>query len=200
TVFRSIDSFRGDAKLGTWIYRVATNHCRNRLKYLGRRARHRRTPFDDEAERLDDGGGTSAHIPRPDAVVEGRQTEALVQRALLMLTDEQRTLVVLRDVEGMRYDEIMAITGLPEGTVKSKLHRARLALSAALRTKEGRRCCIRTKQETASATPSKRSCHPRNEQPSRGPSRRTPRWPRSTATSARPSPARGRCGAWRCTP
>lgn len=138
TVFRSIDGFRGESKLSTWIYRVAANHCSNRIKYHRRRARDRRMPFDDAAEKIGE-GGLSAHIPGPEAVVEGRQTEALVQRALLTLSDEHRTLVVLRDVEGMRYDEIMIITGLAEGTLKSKLHRARLALAKALRSKEGGR-------------------------------------------------------------
>ena len=55
TVFKSIDSFRGDSKLSTWLYRIATNHCKNRIKYLDRRARGKKTELDDlsEAERLE---------------------------------------------------------------------------------------------------------------------------------------------------
>ncbi len=135
TVFKSIGTFRGDSKLSTWIYRVATNHCRNRIKYLGRRARHQRQPYEDDGPRDDLSGsslGTSAHIPGPDAVIEGRQTERLVQAALLSLSEEHRALVILRDVEGLTYEEIQRITSLPEGTVKSKLHRARVALAQSL--------------------------------------------------------------------
>jgi RNA polymerase sigma-70 factor (ECF subfamily) len=142
TVFKSIDTFRGDSKLSTWMYRVATNHCRNRIKYLGRRARHRRQPYEDDGPRGDHSGGglgTSAHIPGPEAVVEGRQTERLVQAALLSLSEEHRALVVLRDVEGLSYEEIQRITALPEGTVKSKLHRARVALAQSLAALRGGR-------------------------------------------------------------
>lgn len=135
TVFKSIGSFRGDSKLSTWMYRVATNHCRNRIKYLGRRARNRKQPYEDGDARDEHSGsalGTSAHIPGPDAVAEGKQTERLVQAALLSLSAEHRELVVFRDVEGLSYEEIQRITALPEGTVKSKLHRARLALAQSL--------------------------------------------------------------------
>jgi RNA polymerase sigma-70 factor (ECF subfamily) len=60
--------------------------------------------------------------------MEARQTEGLLQAGLLSLDEEQRELIVLREVEHLSYDEIMAITGLPEGTVKSRLHRARATL------------------------------------------------------------------------
>ena len=131
TVFKSIDSFRGDSKLSTWLYRVATNHCKNRIKYLGRRAKGGRSELTDLTERdaIESASmTTSALLPRPDEVVEGFQTEHIVQRALQTLDEDQRALVVLRDIENMTYEEIRDVTGLPEGTVKSRLHRARLAL------------------------------------------------------------------------
>jgi len=59
-----------------------------------------------------------------------RQTEVIIKQAIAELPDDQRELVVLRDIENMTYDEIQDVTGLPEGTVKSRLHRARLALHA----------------------------------------------------------------------
>lgn len=135
TVFKSIGSFRGDSKLSTWMYRVATNHCRNRVKYLGRRARNRKQSYEDGMQRGESAGqalGTSAHIPGPEAEIEGKQMEKLVQAALLSLSSEHRELVVFRDVEGLSYEEIQRITALPEGTVKSKLHRARVALAHSL--------------------------------------------------------------------
>lgn len=131
TVFKSIDSFRGDSKLSTWIYRVATNHCKNRIKYLGRRARGQKQEFNELSEKDSVESGTmqtSATIDRPDQAVEGMETESIVQRALAKLDEEHRTLVVMRDIEGLSYEEIQSVTGLAEGTVKSRLHRARLQL------------------------------------------------------------------------
>ena len=131
TVFKSIDGFRGDSKLSTWLYRVATNHCKNRIKYLNRRARGQKKELDEIADRdaIESGTmSTSAQVHRPDDMATAKQTESIVQRALGELPDDQRELVVLRDIENMTYEEIQDVTGLPEGTVKSRLHRARLAL------------------------------------------------------------------------
>lgn len=133
TVFKSIDSFRGDAKLGTWLYRVAVNHCKNRLKYLDRRRVKGHDVLDDMAERgLADGGPVMSRVDRPDHAAEGTQLESVIQRALGALDPDHRALIVLRDLEGLAYEEIMTVTGLPEGTVKSRLHRARAALREAI--------------------------------------------------------------------
>jgi RNA polymerase sigma-70 factor (ECF subfamily) len=134
TVFKSIESFRGDSKLSTWIYRIAVNHCKNRHKYLARRMYHARAPLDAVAEHNAagrDGGPTlplQAHISEPDKLLEGLQLEEAIQREIAALDEEQRALIVLRDVQGLSYQEIAAITALPEGTVKSRLHRARMTL------------------------------------------------------------------------
>lgn len=129
TVFKSIDGFRGDSRLSTWLYRVTINHCKNRLKYLGRRGRGAQREFDDDRAHAGP-SGTVARIAGPEAQLQGREAERIVQRALAELPDEQRELVVLRDIESLSYEEIREITGLVEGTVKSRLHRARLALHA----------------------------------------------------------------------
>jgi len=131
TVFKSIGTFRGDSKLSTWLYRVAANHAKNRLKYLSRRARGRKQQFDEVGDRdaiESSSMSTSAPIPGPEAVMQGRQMEDFVRHALSELPEEQRELVVLRDIENLTYDEIQQVTGLAAGTVKSRLHRARLAL------------------------------------------------------------------------
>lgn len=131
TVFKSIDGFRGDAKLSTWLYRVATNHTKNRIKYLERRARGRKKEFDEVREH---GALESATmnpvspVARPDQMVEALEQERIVQQALVALDEEHRELIVLRDIEHLSYEEIQAITGLAAGTVKSRLHRARHAL------------------------------------------------------------------------
>lgn len=130
TVFKSIDSFRGDSKFSTWLYRIAANHCKNRIKYLARRHDRDRTEYDERIRR-DGAPGTvtgPADVPRPDVALEGAERERLLQAAIAQLEEDHRLLIVLRDIEELSYDEICSITGLPEGTVKSRLHRARLAL------------------------------------------------------------------------
>ncbi len=131
TVFKSIDSFRGESKLSTWLYRISANHCKNRIKYLRRRAHKTTTELDAQAERaLQNTSGSTLGEGQagPAEVLEGAQLEQIVQRAIGKLEEEHRLLLVLRDVEEMSYEEIMQVTGLPEGTVKSRLHRARQAL------------------------------------------------------------------------
>jgi RNA polymerase sigma-70 factor (ECF subfamily) len=135
TIFKSIDGFRGDSKLSTWIYRVATNHCKNRIKHLDRRGRGKKREFDElsEHDALEaTASGASGQIARPDQQAEANQVEAIVRAAIAELDEDQRALVILRDVENLSYEEIQEITGLVEGTVKSRLHRARLALAKAV--------------------------------------------------------------------
>jgi RNA polymerase sigma-70 factor (ECF subfamily) len=130
TVFKSIDTFRGDSKLSTWLYRITANHCKNRIKYLARRHDRGKAELDERAEGGADGPSLAAPrpSPRPDLQLEGAEMERVLQEAIADLEEEQRILVILRDVEDLSYEEICAITELPEGTVKSRLHRARLAL------------------------------------------------------------------------
>jgi len=139
SIFKAIEGFRGDAQLSTWVYRVAANHCRNRIKYLARRRRQVTDGYDEHSDER----ALSAAALRtegPDQLMEARQTERLLQEGLLSLDEEQRELVVLREVEHLSYEEIMAITGLPEGTVKSRLHRARAGLREYIeRHERGRR-------------------------------------------------------------
>ena len=127
TVFKTIESFREEAKFSTWLYRVAVNHCKNRIKYLARRHDRDR----DELDETNEGRATAATdppMPRPDRALEGVQLDKILQAAIATLDDDHRVLVVLRDVEDLSIEEICEITGLPDGTVKSRLHRARLAL------------------------------------------------------------------------
>jgi len=124
-VFKTIDQFREESKLSTWIYRVVVNHCKNRIKYLARRSARAHDELDEENAPTD---GAPSVPRRPDRQVEGAQLEKIMQDAIASLDEEQRTLVVLRDLEDLSMEEICEITGLPDGTVKSRLHRARLAL------------------------------------------------------------------------
>ena len=133
TVFRKIDGFRGESKLSTWLYRITVNHCRNRLKYLGRRPASRSSSFDElgELECSQEAAGRSTSNPEQSA--SDRQLLARVARELNALELDHRTLIVLRDVQGLAYGEIAEVTGLAIGTVKSRLHRARLQLKAAMK-------------------------------------------------------------------
>ncbi len=139
TVFKSIDKFRGDSKLSTWIYRIAANQCKNRYKYLARRQFHAAKPLDELSERDAagrDGGpvmSLQAQISEPDKMMEGKRLEQAIQREIAALEDEQKLLVILRDIQGLSYQEMATITELPEGTVKSRLHRARRNLKKRLK-------------------------------------------------------------------
>jgi RNA polymerase sigma-70 factor (ECF subfamily) len=132
-VFKAIDQFRGDSKLSTWIFRIAVNLCKNRIKYLARR----KTDTQEElGERLERSAFTSARgvsvgeIGRPDELVEGMQLERIVKAAIEQVEPDFREVLILRDVEDLSYEEIGAITGLAEGTVKSRIHRARAQLKS----------------------------------------------------------------------
>ncbi len=133
--FQAIGSFRGDSSLSTWLYRIAVNLCKNRLKYLGRRHYRSSSNVDDVPESAWSSGGSQATAAEPDANPEealvGKRAEGRVQRALASLEAEFRELLVLRDVQGLSYAEVGVVTGLAAGTVKSRLHRARAALRSA---------------------------------------------------------------------
>ncbi|MBC8071150.1 MAG: sigma-70 family RNA polymerase sigma factor [Deltaproteobacteria bacterium] len=138
TVHRALASYRGEGRFYTWLYRIATNTCKNRIKYLRGRNFHRSVADDSpEAQAAAPEGGPQmplqSQIAGPEAMAEGSRLEAAIQAELAQLEPEHRLLIVLRDVQGMSYQDILRITGLQEGTLKSRLHRARLALKERLR-------------------------------------------------------------------
>jgi len=127
TVFKTIDTFREESKFSTWLYRVTVNHCKNRIKYLARRSDRKRDELDDNV--TSSLGPIGAPQPAaPDRALESAQMEQVLERAIAELDDDYRVVLVLRDVEDLTIEEICEITGLPDGTVKSRLHRGRLAL------------------------------------------------------------------------
>ncbi len=118
-VHRAIGEFRGEAKLSTWLYAIASRLCLNRLASGERRmARH----GDEALTRL-----ASREIS-PAEEVERSELETALHRAIAALSDERRMVVVLRDLEGLSYEEIAAALELELGTVRSRLHRARMDL------------------------------------------------------------------------
>jgi RNA polymerase sigma-70 factor (ECF subfamily) len=130
-VFRNVDSFRGESRLSTWIFRVAVNLCKNRMSYEARRGGRRHEDVDSlsETNALRGGEGVSCGaVHRPDDAAEERQLVDVVREAIESLDPEFRQLVMLRDVEDLAYEEIAEVTGLQLGTVKSRIHRGRIQL------------------------------------------------------------------------
>jgi len=132
TVFKTIETFREESKFSTWLYRVTVNHTKNRIKYLSRRHQRDTDELDETSRETNGASGAPLRIVAPDRALEGAQLDALVQEAIANLDEDHRVVVVLRDVEDLSIEEICEITGLPDGTVKSRLHRARLALKKKL--------------------------------------------------------------------
>jgi RNA polymerase sigma-70 factor (ECF subfamily) len=126
-VYRSLGGFRFASAFSTWLYRIAVNTCKNRLASKGERMRRssRQPVYDDPP---------SPHLT-PEQEMEKRERERELRKAIDALRADMRTLVVLRDVEGLSYEEVARVTGLALGTVKSRLARARERLRTALRGK-----------------------------------------------------------------
>jgi RNA polymerase sigma-70 factor, ECF subfamily len=123
TVHRSLASLRDEAKFGAWLYQLALNHCRNRYKRLQRRGFFRSRSLDDPDSPLHLAGGES-----PEALLAQHDQDQLVRRAIAELAPAEKEIILLRDIDGLSYEEIGVILEIPLGTVKSKLNRARLAL------------------------------------------------------------------------
>ena len=118
--FRAIKRFRGDSSFATWLYRIGVNHAKNRQKSL-QLARQRQ----QAAEVADTPGDSSSD---PAEVVEQRERHDLVQQGLDQLDGDDSLLILLHDLQEIRYEEISDTLNIPLGTVKSRLHRARLRL------------------------------------------------------------------------
>ncbi len=125
-VFRTIHRFRGQSSLRTWIYRIAVNQARNRHRFWRRRHRADQVSLDQHLEAHGDflSGGEST----PDRMLAQKELARRLQEALDRLPFDQRTAIVLREIDGLSYEEIAYSLGVAIGTVKSRLTRARQAL------------------------------------------------------------------------
>jgi RNA polymerase sigma-70 factor, ECF subfamily len=135
-VYRNIKEFRFKSSLSTWIFRIAVNTCRNHLASAGHRAGERTLRLDSEPSpgtvSMDLAGDSSFD---PEVQFERKELESIIMKSIDSLPEVQRELVILRDMEGRSYDEIAGITGLRDGTIKSKLARARQKLRERLEGK-----------------------------------------------------------------
>ena len=125
------EQFRGDAKVYTWLYRIAHNHCKNRFKQRGRQREMEGPSLD--AGLAGDSADAEAAVTReiadwsqsPTRLLEQKELGAQINRAVNSLAPEYRVVLVLREVDGLAYNEIADVTGLTLEAVKTRLNRAR---------------------------------------------------------------------------
>lgn len=120
-IARSAGTFRGDSRLSTWVHRVATSACQDLLRKASRRPQ---TPMQDVAE-----AAAAAGLDEGPDEADGAAIRDQVRRALAMLDDTSRMIVVLCAIEGQEYAEVAQALAIPVGTVKSRLFRARARLA-----------------------------------------------------------------------
>jgi RNA polymerase sigma-70 factor (ECF subfamily) len=123
--YRGLRGFKGASRFSTWLYAIASHHCLNHLKARGRRGGLRDDP-PALVDRLPDGA------PRADALLERADLVRIVQAEMAHLTEEHRMVLILRDIQGLSYEEIARTLGVELGTVRSRLHRARMEMKARL--------------------------------------------------------------------
>ena len=128
--YSSLKQFRFRSSFYTWLYRIAVNTCKNRLKSLGYRLMKMRVSLsdtdDDDINHLSRTMGDESKSPILE--IEKKERMKLIQKAIDSLSAEHKAVVILRDIEGLSYKEITDITGIKTGTLKSRLSRARLDL------------------------------------------------------------------------
>ncbi len=131
-IYRNLLTFRFESTFSTWAHRIAVNTCKNRLKSF----QHR---FSQKMVRLDNSGSVSGSVGEiadetgsPEVEHEKKERRYLVQRAINALPVDKKTVILLRDIQGLSYEEIVKITGLNPGTLKSKIARARQELRTIL--------------------------------------------------------------------
>lgn len=141
-VFRSIGTFHGDSSLKTWMYRIALHEASNQRRWW---SRHRKQEITIDLDGADEDDSLSLkeqladHRDSPFECASHAEMRERVETALGQIPEAFRTVVILREMEGLQYDEIAEILKINIGTVKSRLMRGRTALRAALTQKESKR-------------------------------------------------------------
>ncbi len=130
-IFKAISNFKEQSSFSTWIYRITTNVCLDEI----RKRKNKKVVSLDEDIHMDDGDMKRQVVsddPGPDEAAEREEVRRVVNNAINKLPEDQRSVIILRDLHGMSYEEIAKILDLPGGTVKSRINRARLALKNVL--------------------------------------------------------------------
>ncbi len=128
TAYKALDKLRDDTKFGAWLYQIGLNHCRNRYKRLKRRGYFTNKSLDDDNSPLQLAGGET-----PEKELEQQRIIRLVRDTIATMNAAEKEIIMLRDLQGLPYDEISEILDIPLGTVKSKLSRARTSLKNKLK-------------------------------------------------------------------
>ena len=134
-VYNSLKNFRFESAFSTWLYRIAANTCKNKLSSVKFRLNQRMVRLDREKVSDEDCRLTEIRDESlsPEAELEKKERETIIQKAIDSLPKDYKSVVVLRDIEGLSYEETAEITGYNIGTVKSKLSRARVRLREKLK-------------------------------------------------------------------
>jgi RNA polymerase sigma-70 factor (ECF subfamily) len=130
--YRALPNFRGDSAFYTWLYRIAINTAKNHLVSQGRRAPTTTEADIEEAETFDDGDHLR-DLNTPESMLLTKQVGEAVNRAIDQLPEDLRTAIVLREIEGLSYEEIAESMSCPIGTVRSRIFRAREAIAQELK-------------------------------------------------------------------
>jgi len=135
-VYRSLKKFRFESAFSTWLYRIAVNNSKNKLKSAEYRRKRKMVPLDNPASLYNSSPaiGIQDGTHSPAMELEKKERMRVIQEAINALPPKQKEVVTLRDIEGFSYEEIVEITGFNPGTVKSRLARARLDLRKKLRS------------------------------------------------------------------
>lgn len=134
-VYKSIKNFKGESSFSTWLYRITTNVCLDEL----RKRKNKNVVSIDEDIPFDDGEVTRQIVddgPTPDIIAEKKEVREIVNEAIGQLSEEHKTVIILRELQGLSYEEISKIINCPRGTVKSRINRARSALKNILKSKK----------------------------------------------------------------
>jgi len=130
--YRALPAFRGDSAFYTWLYRIGINTAKNYLMALGRRAPTSTEVDAEEAEGFDE-GEQLRDINTPESVLLSKEIAQTVNATIEKLPEELRTAIQMREIEGMSYEDIAKAMDCPIGTVRSRIFRAREAVSEQLR-------------------------------------------------------------------
>jgi RNA polymerase sigma-70 factor (ECF subfamily) len=130
-IYRSLSRFRGASSFSTWLYRVVVNVCADEMKHRGRRPIAASSLGDSDPDDIAPRASTEDAL-NPVHELERSQRDEVVRKAVESLPKHLKVVVVLCDMQGLSYEEAAAVLGMRMGTVKSRLHRARIALRDAL--------------------------------------------------------------------
>ncbi|MEW6087012.1 MAG: sigma-70 family RNA polymerase sigma factor [bacterium] len=134
-VYLSVKHFRFESSFSTWIYRIAINVCKNRINSLPYRFKRLTNSLSGSKDTEREGlmNDVADNSPAPDCEFEEKERKKIIQKAINKLPKDQMKMIILRDIEGLSYEEIAGITRCNLGTVKSKLARARFSLKEKLK-------------------------------------------------------------------